>query len=201
MKGGSLAAHSLKISVWHGRCTSKIDRRVGARMGWKSHQDGECFMSENRNSKGPSPQGDSELGRRLSSMRLRAGMTQTDIAGKAAVSRQHISNIEIGITSPTVRVLQDYLQACCTDLAEFFYGPLPVNQTARQREYHRKLQALLENDTMSPVITKTLDSFTTSMQSSLTALVQPIRVQARRARAQHHKKGRAPSSRAASAAL
>ena len=176
MKGGSPAAHSLKISVWQDRCTSKLDG---------------VLMSKNSNPKGrPSPQGDSELGRRLSSIRLRAGMTQTDIAGKVAVSRQHISNIEIGITSPTVRVLQDYLRACCTDLAEFFYGPLPINQTPRQQEYHSKLQALLKNGTMSPVVTKTLDSFMTSMQSSLTAVVQPIRVQARRAHAQHQKKER-----------
>src|SRR5437016_6718209 len=72
-------------------------------------------------------------------MRLRAGLTQTDIASKVAVSRQHISNIETGITSPTVRVLQDFLQACGMNLAEFFYGPLPINQTRRQREYHSKL--------------------------------------------------------------
>ena len=145
-------------------------------------------MSKNSNPKGrPSPQGDSELGRRLSSIRLRAGLTQTDIAGRVAVSRQHISNIETGITSPTVRVLQEYLRACGMDLAEFFYGPLPINQTQRQRAYHNKLQALLQNDTTSPVVTKVLDSFITSMQSSLTALVQPIRVQARRARARNKK--------------
>jgi transcriptional regulator with XRE-family HTH domain len=141
----------------------------------------------NDNPKGSLPQGDAELGMRLSSIRLRAGLTQTDIAGKVAVSRQHISNIETGVTSPTVRVLQDYLHACGTDLPEFFYGPLPINQTRRQREYHSKLQALLENDTTSPVVTKVLDSFITSMQSSLTALVQPIRVQARRARARNKK--------------
>jgi transcriptional regulator with XRE-family HTH domain len=140
-------------------------------------------MTHNNDAKGPLPQGDTELGRRLSSIRLRAGLTQTDIAGKVAVSRQHISNIETGVTSPTVRVLQDYLRACGTDLPEFFYGPLPINQTRRQREYHSKLQALLENDTTSPVVTKVLDSFLTSLQSSLTALVQPIRVQASRARA------------------
>jgi transcriptional regulator with XRE-family HTH domain len=144
-------------------------------------------MTHNNDAKGPLPQGDTELGRRLSSIRLRAGLTQTDIAGKVAVSRQHISNIETGVTSPTVRVLQDYLRACGTDLPEFFYGPLPINQTRRQREYHSKLQALLENDTTSPVVTKVLDSFMTSMQSSLTALVQPIRVQARRARARYRK--------------
>jgi transcriptional regulator with XRE-family HTH domain len=145
------------------------------------------LMTHNNEPKGPRPQGDTELGQRLSSMRLRMGLTQSDIAGKVAVSRQHISNIEMGLTSPTVRVLRDYLQACGTDLAEFFYGPLPINQTRRQREYHGKLQALLQNDMTSPVVTKVLDSFMASMQSLLTAVVQPIRVQARRARARHPK--------------
>src|SRR6266850_7463195 len=139
-------------------------------------------MTQNNEPKGLSPQRDTELGQRLSSIRLLAGLTQTDIARTVAVSRQHISNIEVGVTSPKVRVLQSYLQACGTDLAEFFYGPLPINQTRRQREYHSKLQALLENDTTSPTVTKVLDAFMTSMQSSLTALVQPIRVQARHAR-------------------
>ena len=139
-------------------------------------------MIHNNDPKGPSPHGDTELGLRLSSIRLRVGLTQTDIARKVAVSRQHISNIETGMTSPTVQVLQDYLQTCGTDLAEFFYGPLPINQTRRQREYHSKLQALLENDTTSPTLTKVLDAFMTSMQSSLTAVVQPIRVQVRHAR-------------------
>ena len=137
----------------------------------------------NDDTKGFSIQGSSELGEKLSSIRLRMGLTQTDIAGKLAVSRQHISNIETGMTSPTVRVLQDYLRACGTDLAEFFYGPLPVNQTARHREYHSKLQALLDDDSTSRVVTKVLDSFITSLQSTLTDLVQPARVQARRRRA------------------
>jgi transcriptional regulator with XRE-family HTH domain len=141
------------------------------------------------NDEGPLPQGDPELGRRLSSIRLRAGLTQADVAAKVAVSRQHISNIETGATSPTVRVLQSYLQVCGMGLAEFFYGPLPINQTQRQREYHGKLQALLENDATSPVVTKVLDSFTTSMQSSLTEAIQPIRVRARQAQARRKNDG------------
>ena len=116
-------------------------------------------------------------------------LTQTDIAEKVGVSRQHISNIETGITSPTVRVLRDYLHACGTELPEFFYGPLPTDQTPRQREYHRKLQALLDNSTISPVITKVLDSFMTSIQSALAAQVQPIRVQARWTRSQNMRDG------------
>jgi putative transcriptional regulator len=128
----------------------------------------------------PHEVGDPEIGRRLSTGRLRAGLTQTDIAEKIGVSRQHISNIETGVTSPTLRVLRDYLQACDTDLAEFFYGPLPANQTHQQREYHRHLQALLQDTATAPVITKILDSFMTSTQSSSTTLVQPMGVQARR---------------------
>src|SRR5437870_12403363 len=146
-------------------------------------------MSDEKSRIMPFEQGDPEMGRQLSAARLHAGLTQADIAEEVRVSRQHISNIETGITSPTVRVLRDYLHACGTELPEFFYGPLPTDQTPRQREYHRKLQALLENPTISPVITKILDSFMSSMQSSLTALVQPVRVQARR-RTQNIRKDR-----------
>src|SRR6266478_3542019 len=116
------------------------------------------LMSDENIRNMPSEQGDPDLGRQLSSARLLAGLTQNDIAEKIGVSRQHISNIETGITSPTVRVLQDFLRACGTDLAEFFYGPLPINQTRRQRDYHSKLQALLENEATSVVVTKVLDS-------------------------------------------
>ncbi len=148
------------------------------------------LMSDENNRSMPFEQGDPEMGRRLSAARLHAGLTQAHIAEEVGVSRQTISNIEIGITSPMVRVLRDYLHACGTDLAEFFYGPLPTDQTPRQREYHRNLQALLENSTISPVITKVLDSFMTSMQSSLTALVQPNRVQARWTRTPNMKRER-----------
>jgi transcriptional regulator with XRE-family HTH domain len=122
-----------------------------------------------------------EHGRRLSSFRLRAGLTQSDLAAKIAVSRQHISNIETGTTSPTLRVLQSYLEICGTSLAEFFYGPLPFNQTPQQRECHSKLQALLENDATASVVIRVLDSFVISMQSSFKGAIQPIRVQARQA--------------------
>ncbi len=61
------------------------------------------------------PEGKIEHGRRLSSLRLRAGLTQSDIAEKIAVSRQHISNIETGATSPTLQLLEHYLETCGDD--------------------------------------------------------------------------------------
>jgi len=121
------------------------------------------------------PESKIEHGRRLSSLRLRAGLTQSDIAEKVAVSRQHISNIETGATSPTLQLLEHYLEVCGASLAEFFYGPLPVNQTPEQREYHSKLQTLLENETTAAVVTNVLDCFMISMQASLSAPSQPLR--------------------------
>src|SRR5260370_5011899 len=94
------------------------------------------------------------------------------------------------MTRPTVRVLRDYLRACGTDFAEFFYGPLPVNQTLQQREYHRKLQVLLEDTATRPVITRVLDSLITSLETSEKDLIQPVRVQSREIRVPNTKKGR-----------
>jgi transcriptional regulator with XRE-family HTH domain len=146
----------------------------------------EVLIQDERNRASRS-QADSAMGASLTSIRLRTRLTQNDLAKKIGVSRQHISNIETGMTSPTVRVLQNYLQACGTNLAEFFYGPLPVNETLQQREYHYKLQALLQDSATNPVVTKVLDSFMTSLNISAKAAVQPVRVQARAARVRQKK--------------
>jgi len=123
---------------------------------------------------------DVEIGERLAGIRLRAGFTQTEIAKQLKISRQHVSNIETGFTSPTLAVLRGFLRACGTDLASFFYGPIPVDQTARQREYHRKLQDVLESPALGTTIMKVLDSFHASLESAAVSAVQPRRVQARR---------------------
>jgi transcriptional regulator with XRE-family HTH domain len=109
-------------------------------------------------------------------------LTQSEIAKELHMSRQHISNIETGYTSPTLNVLHSYLKACGSDLASFFYGPIPSRQTSRQREYHRKLQDVLESPSLGTTIMKVLDSFHSSLESAATAAVQPPRVQGRRAK-------------------
>jgi transcriptional regulator with XRE-family HTH domain len=125
---------------------------------------------------------DALVGERLASLRLRAGLTQTDVARELHISRQHVSNIETGFTSPTLNVLNSYLAACGSDLPSFFYGPLPKRQSARQRDYHRKLQDLLESPALATTIMKVLDSFHTSLEGAAAAAVQPPRVQAKRSR-------------------
>jgi transcriptional regulator with XRE-family HTH domain len=121
-----------------------------------------------------------DVGQQLASIRLRAGMTQSQIANELDISRQHVSNIETGFTSPTLDVLEKYLKACGADLDSFFCGPLPKYQTPHQREYHRKLQDILESRSLSAAITKVLDAFHSSVQTAASAAVQPPRVQARR---------------------
>jgi transcriptional regulator with XRE-family HTH domain len=122
------------------------------------------------------------IGEQLASLRLRAGLTQSDVAKELQMSRQHISNIETGYTSPTLSVLHDYLKACGSDLPSFFYGPLPGRQTPRQREYHRKLQDVLESPSLGATIMKVLDSFHSSLESAAAGAVQPPRVQSRRSK-------------------
>src|SRR6516225_7361010 len=123
---------------------------------------------------------DTLIGEQLASLRLRAGLTQSDIAKELHMSRQHISNIETGYTSPTLSVLHAYLKACGSDLPSFFYGPLPGRQTPRQREYHRKLQDILESPSLGATIMKVLDSFHLSLESAAAGAVQRTRVQGRR---------------------
>jgi transcriptional regulator with XRE-family HTH domain len=123
---------------------------------------------------------DTLIGEQLASLRLRAGLTQSDIAKELHMSRQHISNIETGCTSPTLSVLHNYLKACGSDLPSFFYGPLPSRQTPRQREYHRKLQDVLESPSLGTTIMKVLDSFHSSLERAAIGAVQPPRVQGRR---------------------
>ena len=123
-----------------------------------------------------------EIGERLAGIRLRAHLTQSEVAKQLKISRQHVSNIETGFTSPTLAVLHGFLRACGTDLASFFYGPIPVNQTPRQREYHRKLQDILESPSLAATIMKVLDSFHTSIESTAVSALQPPRVRARRSK-------------------
>jgi transcriptional regulator with XRE-family HTH domain len=126
--------------------------------------------------------GDPVVGERLAAIRLRAGLTQTELANRINVSRQHISNIETGFTSPTLRVLTGFLETCGVSLPEFFYGPLPTDQTPKQREYHRRLQTILEDPSASSAIQKVLDSFITSMEATARSVVQPVRAQMRHSR-------------------
>jgi transcriptional regulator with XRE-family HTH domain len=60
-----------------------------------------------------------EIGSRIKSFRLSKGLTLKDIEVRAKVSATHVSEIERGMTSPTVGALAKIAEAMGTDVAYF----------------------------------------------------------------------------------
>lgn len=56
----------------------------------------------------------------VKSLRLDKGFTQEDLAFCADLSVSHLSKVERGITSPTVKTLYRLAQALGVDVAQFF---------------------------------------------------------------------------------
>lgn len=63
--------------------------------------------------------GSPKLGRKLKQARRKKGMTLMQVQKKARVSATHISQIERGMTSPTVGVLQKLARALGTRASDF----------------------------------------------------------------------------------
>lgn len=63
--------------------------------------------------------GKDEIGARIKQFRLAKGLTLKDIEVKAKVSATHVSEIERGMTSPTVGALAKIAEAMGTDVAYF----------------------------------------------------------------------------------
>lgn len=62
-----------------------------------------------------------ELLKALLSMRERAGLTQADVAQRLGTQRTNISRLESGRTSPNLKTLQKYADACGFDLTLEFH--------------------------------------------------------------------------------
>lgn len=52
-----------------------------------------------------------DLGEQIRKTRQSVGMTQLELADKAGVKREHISNIELGKNSPAVKIVTDIARA------------------------------------------------------------------------------------------
>jgi transcriptional regulator with XRE-family HTH domain len=63
--------------------------------------------------------GSSKLGRKLKQARRKKDMTLMEVQKKARVSATHISQIERGMTSPTVGVLQKLAKALGAKASDF----------------------------------------------------------------------------------
>ena len=74
------------------------------------------------------------IGRRLRDCRERLGMTQGELAGKAAVGVSSISEFENGRREPTLSQLRKLADAMSADVARFLSSDEPRVETVRWRE-------------------------------------------------------------------
>ena len=56
----------------------------------------------------------------LKALRLEKGLTQEQLATKCGIVRQTISNIECGVTKPSVDLAKKFAEVLEVDWAEFF---------------------------------------------------------------------------------
>lgn len=52
-----------------------------------------------------------ELGGQIRQARIKAGLTQLQLAEKTSIKREHVSNIELGKNSPAVNIVTDIARA------------------------------------------------------------------------------------------
>ena len=102
----------------------------------------------------------SEIGSRIKKFRLAKGLTLKDIELKAKVSATHVSEIERGMTSPTVGALSKIAEAMDTDVAYFVEKKNLTKISIVNRNKRKKMQFLdwgatyysLTKDLPNPVI-------------------------------------------------
>ncbi len=77
------------------------------------------------------------LGRQLAYYRLKAGLTQAQLAEKADYTTEFISLVERGKNAPTVARLQQMAKIIGVEVWQLFY-PLPPGKTAVKRRARSK---------------------------------------------------------------
>ncbi|KAI4445773.1 hypothetical protein C823_000289 [Eubacterium plexicaudatum ASF492] len=75
-----------------------------------------------------------DIGHRMKELRIQYGLTQQELADRSELSKGFISQLERGLTTPSIGTLLDIIQCLGTTPAEF----LPM--TSRNKSFfHRKI--------------------------------------------------------------
>jgi transcriptional regulator with XRE-family HTH domain len=64
-----------------------------------------------------------EIGEKIKQLRIRTNLTQEELASRCDLSKGFISQMERGLTSPSIATLEDILECLGTNPAEFFREP------------------------------------------------------------------------------
>jgi len=75
-----------------------------------------------------------EIGEKLKQLRIRTNLTQEELASRCDLSKGFISQVERGLTSPSIATLVDILDSLGSNLSEFFQRPDNVQIVFRQED-------------------------------------------------------------------
>jgi len=77
-----------------------------------------------------------EIGEKLKQLRLQNELTQEDLGSRCDLSKGFISQVERGLTSPSIATLVDILECLGSNLNEFFQDPINVKTVYRQEDIY-----------------------------------------------------------------
>lgn len=85
------------------------------------------------------------IGHKIKALRVTKGLTQSELADRAELSKGFISQVERDLTSPSIATLVDILQCLGTDLKDFFNDEEDNQVVFHHEDYFEKTDATLDN--------------------------------------------------------
>ena len=95
------------------------------------------------------------LGKRISSFRNKADLSQTDLAEKVMLSREHISLIERAERAPSIDTIVDIANVLGVSVDDLLVDSLEHSTSTADSEIHRLL--LDCNETEEKILTRTVE--------------------------------------------
>ncbi|SCW61345.1 transcriptional regulator, XRE family with cupin sensor [Ruminococcaceae bacterium YRB3002] len=79
-----------------------------------------------------------EIGIRIRDLRNRNGLTQEELADRTELTKGFISQLERGLTAPSMSTLKDIVECLGTNLSEFFAEDNDLQIVYRKEDYYTK---------------------------------------------------------------
>lgn len=86
-----------------------------------------------------------KIGNKIKELRIQKGLTQSELADRAELSKGFISQVERDLTSPSITTLVDILQCLGTDLKDFFSDEEDTQVVFHSSDYFEKTDDSLLN--------------------------------------------------------
>ena len=80
-----------------------------------------------------------QIGTKLRELRLENGLTQEELADRSELSKGFISQVERGLTSPSIQTLQNMLEVLGSSLADFFSSSEEENYVFTEDQFFEKI--------------------------------------------------------------